>query len=97
VKGYQVAPAELESIIKEHPDVLDAGVVGVPCQRAGERPKAFVVLKQGRQTQADNIAHFVSERVTEFKKLKEIVFLDSLPKTPSGKLLRRVLKEKYCS
>ncbi|CAG9788302.1 unnamed protein product [Diatraea saccharalis] len=96
VKGYQVAPAELESVIKEHPAVLDAGVIGVPDQSTGERPKAFVVLKEGYRSEKNDIANFVAERVTEYKRLKEIVFMDSLPKNPSGKLLRRVLREKYC-
>ncbi|XP_026752608.2 uncharacterized protein LOC113512858 [Galleria mellonella] len=95
VKGYQVAPAELESILREHPDVEDAGVVGVPDSRTGEAPKAFVVVKEGSKTKAMNILNYVSERVAEFKRIKEIVFLDSLPKNPSGKLLRRILKEKY--
>ncbi|CAH2983005.1 unnamed protein product [Chilo suppressalis] len=96
VKGYQVPPAELESIIKEHPAVLDAGVVGVPDKHTGEKPKAFVVLKEGYRIESNDIANFVAERVTEYKRLKEIMFLDGLPKNPSGKLLRRVLKEKYC-
>ncbi|KAM3960236.1 uncharacterized protein ACR2FA_005712 [Aphomia sociella] len=95
VKGFQVPPAELESILREHPDVQDAGVVGVPDSRTGEAPKAFVVLKDGSKPDEKSILQYVSERVADFKKIKEIVFLDSLPKNPSGKLLRRVLKEKY--
>ncbi|XP_059062867.1 uncharacterized protein LOC131855599 isoform X1 [Achroia grisella] len=95
VKGYQVAPAELESILREHPDVQDAGVVGVPDPRTGEIPKAFVVVKEGSNVEEANILNYVSERVAEFKRIKEIVFLDSLPKNPSGKLLRRVLKDKH--
>lgn len=95
MKGYQVPPAELESVIKEHPDVLDAAVIGVPDSRAGELPKAFVVLKDGRKIESSNITKFVAERVAEYKRLKDVTFLDSLPKNPSGKLLRRVLKDEY--
>ncbi|XP_060804236.1 uncharacterized protein LOC106130289 [Amyelois transitella] len=95
VKGFQVPPAELEHLLKEHPAVLDAGVVGFPDPKTGEVPKAFVVLKDGHKVDPRNIIDFVSERVAEFKRIKEVVLLDSLPKNPSGKLLRRVLKEQY--
>lgn len=82
--------------MKEHPDILDAAVVGIPDKRTGEAPKAFVVLKDGHKLDASDVTSFVSERVAEYKKLKEVMFLDALPKNPSGKTLRRVLKEKYC-
>lgn len=95
MKGFQVPPAELESVLKEHPSVLDAGVVGVPDTRTGEVPIAFIVLNDGHKPDADGIKEFVATRVAEFKRLKDVVFLDSLPKNPSGKLLRRILKEKY--
>ncbi|KAI5638898.1 AMP-binding enzyme domain-containing protein [Phthorimaea operculella] len=96
VKGFQVPPAELESLLKEHPAVLDAGVVGIPDERAGEVPKAFVVLKAGHKTDSEELKEFIHERVAAYKRIKEIVFLDALPKNPSGKLLRRVLKDEYC-
>ncbi|KAJ2951620.1 hypothetical protein O0L34_g13777 [Tuta absoluta] len=96
VKGFQVPPAELENILKEHPAVLDAGVVGIPDERAGEVPKAFVVLKEGHKTDSDELKAFINERVAAFKRIKDIAFLEALPKNPSGKLLRRVLKDEYC-
>ncbi|XP_037293349.1 probable 4-coumarate--CoA ligase 3 isoform X2 [Manduca sexta] len=96
VKGYQVPPAELENILKEHPAVLDAAVVGMPDKKAGEVPKAFIVKKDGVKVQPEDIIKFVAERVAEFKRIKEVTFLDELPKNPSGKILRRVLKDKYC-
>lgn len=96
MKGYQVPPAELESVLKEHPCVLDAGVVGIPDPKTGEAPKAFVVLKQGHKINDEELKEYVKGRVAEFKRIKDIMFLDSLPKNPSGKLLRRVLKEQYC-
>ncbi|XP_072930612.1 uncharacterized protein [Epargyreus clarus] len=96
VKGYQVAPTELEDILKEHPDIKDAAVVGIPDERKGEVPKAFVVLKDGYKTTATNLINFVNTKVAEYKMLKEVEFLDDLPKNLAGKLLRRVLLEKYC-
>lgn len=96
VKGFQVPPAELEGVLKEHPDVLDAAVIGVPDNRLGEVPMAFIVAKDGDQLKDTDVMKFVSERVAEYKRIHRVVFLEELPKNPSGKILRRVLKEKYC-
>ncbi|XP_014355400.2 4-coumarate--CoA ligase-like 5 [Papilio machaon] len=95
VKGFQVAPAELESVLKEHSDVLDVAVIGVPDSKMGEVPKAFVVVKEGRSINANDLKQFVEERVAAYKRLSDVTFIDSLPRNPSGKILRRVLKEKY--
>jgi acyl-CoA synthetase (AMP-forming)/AMP-acid ligase II len=92
-KGYQVAPAELESLVMEHPAVLDAAVVPKPDFESGEVPKAFVVLREGEQASADDLMLFVSERVAPYKKLREVEFVPSIPKTLSGKILRRDLIE----
>lgn len=90
-------PAELEAVIKEHPLVLDVAVIGVPDPRTGERPKAFVVLRnKDKKVDESVILEFVNERVAAYKKVKEIMVLDSIPKNPSGKILRRALKEQYC-
>ncbi|KAM3960255.1 uncharacterized protein ACR2FA_005733 [Aphomia sociella] len=96
VKGYQVPPAELENVVKEYQAVADAAVVGIPDPLTGERPKAFVVLKEGSEVTEQDIINFVSERVAPYKKIKQVMFLDIIPKNPSGKILRRLLKEKYC-
>lgn len=95
VKGFQVAPAELESVLKEHSDVLDVAVVGVPDSKTGEIPKAFVVVKEGRSINSNDLKQFVEERVAAYKRIGDVMFVDSLPRNPSGKILRRVLKEKY--
>ena len=92
-KGYQVAPAELESVVMEHPAVLDAAVIPKADFEAGEVPKAFVVLKDGQQASMDDIMSFVAERVAPYKKLRELEFVASIPKTASGKILRRELIE----
>ena len=89
-KGFQVAPAEMEALLLEHPNVADAAVVGKPDEEAGELPKAFVVAKDPVLT-ADAVMAFVAERVAGFKKIREVEFIDEIPKSPSGKILRRVL------
>lgn len=92
-KGYQVAPAELEGVVMEHPAVLDAAVIPKADFEAGEVPKAFVVLKEGQHASMDDIMAFVAERVAPYKKLRELEFVASIPKTASGKILRRELIE----
>lgn len=94
MKGFQVPPAELEALLREHPSVNDAAVIGVPHPVNGEAPKAFVVLKKGKEVKAEDISQFVKERVAVFKRIDDIVFLDSIPKSASGKILRKDLKGK---
>jgi acyl-CoA synthetase (AMP-forming)/AMP-acid ligase II len=91
-KGYQVAPAELEAILLTHPAVADAAVVPSPDEMAGEVPKAFVVLKS--EATADDLMAFVAARVAPYKKVRRVEFVEQIPKSPSGKILRRVLVER---
>jgi 4-coumarate--CoA ligase len=93
VKGFQVPPAELEGLLITHPAVADVAVIGIPDEEAGERPKAFVVLRPGVDASADEIQEFVAEHVAHYKRLSEVVFLDAIPKSPSGKILRRLLRD----
>ena len=90
--AYQVAPAELEAVLVTHPAVADAAVIGSPDAECGEVPKAFVVLK-GEATGDELMAH-VAARVAPYKKIRRIEFIDAIPKSPSGKILRRVLIER---
>ena len=92
-KGFQVAPAELEGLLLEHPGVADAAVIPKADDEAGEVPKAFVVRKADAEPSADELMAFVAERVATFKHLREVEFTDAIPKNASGKLLRRVLIE----
>jgi acyl-CoA synthetase (AMP-forming)/AMP-acid ligase II len=92
VKGFQVAPAELEALLLTHPSVADACVIGVPDEEAGEVPKGFVVL-QG-ETAPDELMAYVAERVTPHKRIRRLEVVDAIPKSPSGKILRRVLAER---
>src|SRR5439155_18411115 len=90
-KALQVAPAELEAILVGHPAVADAAVIPSPDEEAGEVPKAFVVLRTA--TSADEIMAFVAARVAPHKKIRKLQFVDAIPKSASGKILRRNLVE----
>jgi acyl-CoA synthetase (AMP-forming)/AMP-acid ligase II len=91
-KGFQVPPAELEAVLRGHPAVADAAVIPIADAEAGEVPKAFVVLR-GQVSAADLIA-YVAERVAPYKKIRVVEVIDAIPKSPSGKILRRVLRER---
>ncbi len=91
-KGFQVAPAELEAVLLSHPAIADAAVIPCADEEAGEVPKAFVVLK-GEAT-AEEIMDFVAERLAPHKKIRFVEFIPQIPKSASGKILRRVLVEK---
>jgi len=93
-KGYQIAPAELEALLLEHPAVLDAAVIPKREMESGEIPKAFVVLRPGQSVSAGEIMRFVEERVAPYKKVREIEFVEAIPKSVSGKILRRELIER---
>ncbi|MEU3270635.1 AMP-binding protein [Saccharomonospora sp. NPDC006951] len=94
-KGYQVAPAELESVLLGHPRVADAAVIGIAHAEGGEAPKAFVV-RDGELT-AGELMEWVAARVAPYKKVREVEFVAGIPKSPTGKILRRVLKERGAS
>jgi acyl-CoA synthetase (AMP-forming)/AMP-acid ligase II len=91
-KAYQVAPAELEALLLTHPAVADAAVVRYPEDDAGEVPKAFVVVRA--PIEADELMAWVAERVAPYKKIRKVEFIDVIPKSASGKILRRVLVER---
>jgi acyl-CoA synthetase (AMP-forming)/AMP-acid ligase II len=88
-KGYQVAPAELEAVLLTNPHIKDAAVIRSPDEEAGEVPKAFVVSDGGLS--GEEVIAFVAERVSPHKKIRRVEFVDAIPKSPSGKILRRVL------
>ena len=95
-KGFPVAPAEVEALLLEHPAVRDCGVVGRADTAAGEIPVAFVVLREGSVASKkleEDLCGFVAERLTTYKQPRQIHFVDALPRTPSGKILRRELRK----
>ena len=91
-KGYQVAPAELEAILLTHPAVADVAVIPSPDEMTGEVPKAFIVLK-GDATSHELMA-YVASHVAPYKKVRRLEFLEEIPKSASGKILRRLLVER---
>ncbi len=93
-KGFGVAPAELEALLHEHPAVADCAVVSQPDEEAGEIPKAFVVLNKGASISAADLMRFVEGKVAGYKRIRAVEFIDEIPKNPSGKILRRVLKQR---
>jgi len=88
-KGYQIAPAELEALLLTHPAITDVAVIGVADEEAGEIPKAFVVTSA--PITADEVTRFVAEHVAPYKKVRAVEIVQEIPKSPSGKILRRVL------
>ena len=92
-KGFQVAPAELEAIALTHPAVADVAVIGVPDDEAGEVPKAFVVLQDEQQVDASELQAHVAAKVANYKQIQQVEFVEEIPKSPSGKILRRLLRD----
>jgi acyl-CoA synthetase (AMP-forming)/AMP-acid ligase II len=91
-KGFQVAPAELEALLLSNPNVADAAVIGVLDEEGEEVPKAFVVLKETQSP--EEIMEFVAARVAPYKKIRRVEVVDQIPKSPTGKILRRILRER---
>src|ERR1043165_8534224 len=91
-KGFQVPPAELEAVLLTHPCIADAAVIPYPDDEAGEVPKAIIVLKE--IAAPEEILVFVAQRVAPHKRIRHLEYVDVIPKSPSGKILRRVLVEK---
>jgi acyl-CoA synthetase (AMP-forming)/AMP-acid ligase II len=94
VGGDNVSSSEVEQKLSEHPDVLEVAVVGIPHERLGETPKAFVVLKPGGKMKARELASFCRERLAGFKCPTVIEFVPSLPKTTTGKIQKFLLRER---
>ena len=95
-KGFAIAPAEVEAVLLEHPLVRDCGIVGHHDAAAGEVPCAFVVLREGHNGNgriADELCRYVGERLTHYKQPREVRFVNSIPRNPSGKILRRILRD----
>ncbi|XP_010530553.1 PREDICTED: 4-coumarate--CoA ligase-like 1 [Tarenaya hassleriana] len=96
-KGFQVAPAELEAILLTHPSVEDAAVVPLPDEEAGEIPAACVVMNSKAKEREDDIIEFVASNVAHYKKIRAVRFVHSIPKSPSGKIMRRLLRDQMLS
>lgn len=91
--GFQVPPAELEAVLLTHPAVADAAVVGHPDPEVGELPVAHVVLRAGTSVSTEEIQEYVASKVAHYKQVRRVVIADSIPKSASGKILRRLLRD----
>ncbi len=93
--GYRIGPAEVEEAIEKHPAVAEAGVVGIPDPDKGQITKAFVVMKEGQEGSEEffeELKEFLKQHIAIYKLPRAIEYVDSLPRTPTGKLLRRHLR-----
>jgi len=93
--GENIAPEELENVIRAHPKIDDVAVIGVPDPEWGQEPRAIVVLKKEQKATAEEIMEYCREKIASFKRPRSVVFVDELPRNPMGKVLKRVLREKY--
>jgi acyl-CoA synthetase (AMP-forming)/AMP-acid ligase II len=91
--GFQVPPAELEALLVTHPEVNDVAVIGTPDESAGELPKAFIVRSPGSAVSAEDLQAFVAEHVASYKQIRLVEFVEEIPKSASGKILRRLLRD----
>lgn len=92
-KGFQVPPAELEALLLSHPNISDAAVIPIPDAAVGEYPMAYVVRTSGSNLSETEVMDFISNQVAAYKKIRKVAFINSIPKNPSGKILRRELKK----
>jgi acyl-CoA synthetase (AMP-forming)/AMP-acid ligase II len=95
VNGFQVAPAELEAVLLTHPAVLDCAVFGIPDARAGEVPVAAVQLDPGRAVTEQELTRLVADSLANYKQVRRVVVVDAIPRLPSGKALRRTLRDEW--
>ena len=92
-KGFQVAPAEIEHILVGHPEVQDAAVIAAAHPEFGEVPVAYVVLRSQAECTAEDLIEYAAKGLAKYKRLAQVVFIEAIPRSPSGKILRRVLKD----
>ncbi|NQU06992.1 MAG: long-chain-fatty-acid--CoA ligase [Candidatus Abyssubacteria bacterium] len=93
--GSNIYPAEIEEVLHSHPKIQEAAVIGVPDEKWGESVKAIVVLKPGQTATEEDIIEYCRENAASYKKPRSVSFVDELPRNPSGKILKRVLREEY--
>ena len=95
VRGFQVAPAEVEGVLLGHEAIVDAAVFGVPDEVGGESIIAAVVVDKAASLDPASLTGYVADRLASYKKPREVLVVDAIPRLPSGKALRRVLKERW--
>jgi long-chain acyl-CoA synthetase len=93
--GFNVYPSDLEAVLRQHPQVADAAVVGVPSAEWGESPVAFVVPAEGSEPQPEHLRAWTNERVAKVQRLVAVRLIDELPRSDIGKVLKRQLRDDY--
>ena len=93
--GENVYPAEVEDALRRHPKVADVGVIGYPHEKWGEAVKAIMVIKEGETLTEEELIEWCRGKIGSFKTPKKVVFVDSIPRTPTGKILKRVLRDEF--
>ena len=93
--GENISPEEVENVLHSHPKVEEAAVIGVPDPEWGQEPRAVVVLKKGKAATPEEMIEYCRSKLSGFKRPRSVVFLDSLPRNPMGKVLRKKLREDY--
>ena len=93
--GANIYPAEIEGTLHTHPKIMEAAVIGIPNKKWGESVKAIVVLKPGESVTEKEIIEYCKANAADYKKPRSVDFIDELPRNPSGKLLKRILREPY--
>jgi len=93
--GENISPEEVEDVLHSHPKVEEAVVIGVPDPEWGQQPRAVVVLKKGEVATDEEIMEYCRSKLAGFKRPRSVVFVDSLPRNPMGKVLRKALREQY--
>uniref|UniRef100_A0A452YR60 4-coumarate--CoA ligase n=1 Tax=Aegilops tauschii subsp. strangulata TaxID=200361 RepID=A0A452YR60_AEGTS len=92
-KGFQIAPADLEAVLVQHPEIVDVAVTSAEDEEAGEIPVAFVVRRSGSRLTCVQVMEYVAKQVSPYKKVRKVIFVEAIPKSAAGKVLRRLLKD----
>ncbi|XP_037438075.1 4-coumarate--CoA ligase-like 3 [Triticum dicoccoides] len=92
-KGFQIAPADLEAVLVQHPEIVDVAVTSAEDEEAGEIPVAFVVRRSGSRLTRVQVMEYVAKQVSPYKKVRKVIFVEAIPKSAAGKVLRRLLKD----
>jgi long-chain acyl-CoA synthetase len=93
--GENISPEEVENVLHSHPQIDEAAVIGVPDPDWGQQPRAIVVLKEGEKATPEEIMEYCRAKLASFKRPRSVVFVDSLPRNPMGKVLKRLLREEH--
>jgi long-chain acyl-CoA synthetase len=93
--GENISPQEVEDVLHAHPKIDEAAVIGIPHPDWGQEPRAVVVLKKGQEADTAEIMAYCRNRLAGFKRPESVIFVDSLPRNPMGKVLKKRLREKY--